>query len=320
MRLALSATAAVILATVVAAACSGSEPATTAEVVRQEPEAPAADAGQAIQEFALLKGPLSPDGTQAIFATADLGVGEHRVAFVLTSETSLVTAPVARVSSFFYPSEDGEPEPRQTTLATYRQWPYVARGTYTTRLAFDVPGRWGIDIAALDPDGPSRQAQLFFDVAESPATPDVGDPAVPSHNKTIADVERISQLSTGSLQDPELYQTTIAAAVSSRLPTVVVMASPAFCTNAVCGPQVEVLQELKDRYRGRANFIHVDFYDNPEEIQGDLSRARLSPTVLEWRIPSTEWSFVIDSDGVISERFEGFATFEELEQALLELL
>ena len=98
------------------------------------------------------------------------------------------------------------------------------------------------------------------------------------------------------------------------------MASPAFCTNAVCGPQVQVLQELKDRYMGKANFIHVDFYDNPEEIQGDLSRARPSPTVVEWSLPSTEWSFVIDKQGTVSARFESFATLDELEQALLQVL
>ena len=98
------------------------------------------------------------------------------------------------------------------------------------------------------------------------------------------------------------------------------MASPAFCTNAVCGPQVEVLKELKDKYRAQANFIHVDFYDNPEEIQGDLNRARTSPAVEEWRLPSTEWSFVIDDRGVISSRFESFATLEELERALRDVL
>ena len=108
--------------------------------------------------------------------------------------------------------------------------------------------------------------------------------------------------------------------MDSGLPSVVVMASPAFCTNAVCGPQVEVLRQLKDTYSGRANFIHVDIYDNPHEIQGDLDRAVISPTVLEWSLPSTEWSFVIDPSGVISGRFESFATFDELEAALKKVL
>ena len=103
-------------------------------------------------------------------------------------------------------------------------------------------------------------------------------------------------------------------------PAVIVFASPAFCTNAVCGPQVDVLKELKDKYRGRANFIHVDYFDNPDEIQGDLDRAVVSPTVLEWNLPSTEWSFVLDDAGVVAARFEAFATLEELEEALLDVL
>lgn len=41
-----------------------------------------------------------------------------------------------------------------------------------------------------------------------------------------------------------------------------------------------LLQELKIKYRGQANFIHVDLFDNLEKLQGDLSSARLSATVV----------------------------------------
>ncbi|MCH8205530.1 MAG: hypothetical protein IH956_00820 [Chloroflexi bacterium] len=271
-------------------------------------------------EIALIKGPLSEDGIQAIFATSDLAIGKHRVGFVLQSEQSLVRAPAATVKSRFFAEGDSEGQVRETALAVFRPWPYGTRGIYTTLLTFDAAGRWRIDISISDQDGSRRSAQLSFDVAETTEAPDVGSPAILSANKTVGDVEKLSQLTTGSLQDSDLYQLTIADAAMNGLPTVVVMASPAFCTNAVCGPQVEVLQELKDKYKGQANFIHVDFYDNPEEIQGDLDRARLSPTVLEWRLPSTEWSFIIDRNRNIAARFESFATFEELEQALQRVL
>ena len=271
-------------------------------------------------EIPLLKGPISADGSQIIFATPDLGVGEHRIGFVLISPSGLVRAPAAKVSSFFHPAGGGAPQSKQVVLAVFRLWPYGTRGIYTTRLNFDEPGDWSIDISASNADGLHRQAELFFVVNETTLAPATGAPAVPSKSKTLNDVERISQLTTGSLQDPALYQLTVADAITSGLPTVVVMASPAFCTNAVCGPQVQVLQELNEAYSGQANFIHVDIYDNPEVIQGDLSRARLSPTVLEWNLPSTEWSFVIDRNGIVSARFESFATFEEIEQALLKIL
>ena len=264
----------------------------------------------------LIKGPLSEDGLQAIFATPDLGTGRHRVAFALTSRTGLIDAPTATVQSFYDPNPDQLGEPVQTALAVFRPFPIVERGLYATHLNFDRTGPWAIRATVFGDNGASMQASLFFEVPERTRAPAVGDAAPRSENRTADDVERLSQLTTGSLQDPDLYRITIAEAVDSGLPTVIVMASPAFCTNAVCGPQVEVLQELKDEFDGQANFIHVDYFDNPEEIQGDLSRAVVSSVAKEWGLPSTEWSFVVDRHGIVSGRFEGFTALEELRQVL----
>ena len=291
------------------------------EQATPEPEdAPAAAAQTGSEVVPLIKGPVSPDGLQVIFGTPDLGVGENRIGFVLTSAKGLVKSPAVSVTSLFFPDESAVGEARQTALAVFRLWPYGTRGMYTTGLTFDAPGNWGMEISVLDADGGGGTAELRFEVHEAASAPTNDEPAIASESKTFGDVEGFEQLTTGMLQDRDLYDISIADALTSGIPTVVVMASPAFCTNAVCGPQVEVLQELKDKYKGQANFIHVDYYDNPGEIQGDLDRAVVSPTVLEWRLPSTEWSFVIDDMGIISARFESFATLEELEQALREVL
>ena len=218
------------------------------------------------------------------------------------------------------PGPDHRGELKEISTAQFQPWPYGTRGLYTTQLNLDVAGLWGIDIAIEDPNGDLRKVELFFEVADASSAPPVGSVAIKSMSKTQSDVGPLAQLSTGSIQDPDLYQMTIADAVVSGTPTVVVFASPAFCTNVVCGPQVKVLQELKTAYKSQANFIHVDFYDNPDEIQGDLDKARISATVLEWRLPSNEWSFVIDREGTVSSRFEAFATLAELEEALLQVL
>ena len=306
------------LITLVAAVACSTSPEQDVEPIPESPTSTPIPALTYLQlgEIPLIKGPVSPDGLQAIFGTPDLGVGESRVGFVLTTTDDLVRVESATVSSFLYPRDGSEKVAKETSAAVFRPWPYGVRGFYTTQLTFDTPGSWSIEISIQDVEGLNRRADLEFEVKETPSAVAVGSPAVASQNRTLDSVESISQLTTGSLQDPDLYQTTISDAVASGLPTVVVMASPAFCTNAVCGPQVEVLQELKDKYKGQANFIHVDFYDNPEEIQGDLTKARPSPTVLEWGLPSTEWTFVIDKQGIVSDRFESFATLEELEQAL----
>ena len=284
------------------ASCSGS----SSDITGAEPP-PRPDDGE------LIKGPISEDGIKIILGTADVAVGTNRMAFVIDSPQSLITAPYATVVSRHLENDDGAGE---TAMAVFRPWPYGARGTYTTQLTFDVAGRWQMDVTVVDESGGNRSAQLSFQVAEETEAPNVGAPAVLSDSKTLADVADIGELTSGFLQDPDLYQTTIANAVGSGMPTVIVMANPIFCINAVCGPQVEVLQQLKDKFSGQANFIHVDFYDNPDEIQGDLTRARISPTVLEWRLPSPEWSFVVGRDGNIAARFEAFATFDELDEAL----
>lgn len=305
------------LALLAAAGCSGATEPEAAEPLGQ---------AQAVtgppKEAPLIKGPVSESGLQIIFGTPDLGIGPNRVGFVLTSPDGIVTAPAVRVTSEYLP-EGGDPaEPGQTALAVFRPWPYGTRGLYTTTLDFHAAGGWMLRASVLDlaATGDADAAEIFFEVAPAPHAPATGQPAVASDSKTLDDVDGFEQITTGSLHDGDLYQVSIADAVASGRPAVIVFASPAFCTNAVCGPQVDVLKDLKDKYGGRANFIHVDYFDNPDEIQGDLDRAVVSPTVLEWNLPSTEWSFVLDDAGVVAARFEAFATLEELEEALLDVL
>ena len=69
----------------------------------------------------------------------------------------------------------------------------------------------------------------------------------------------------------------IAEAIDAGLPLMVVFSTPAYCTTATCGPQLDVVKRLKVEYRDRMSFIHLEIYDNPDEIQGDLSRGRVAP-------------------------------------------
>ena len=311
---------------VLAAACSSEEVPTVPPPTATEPpptEAPLTEVPEtpkllSEEAFIVSRGPVSPDGIWAIFATPDLGVGLNRVGFILASAKAAIKVPGSRVSSYYVgeAGAEGEGELVETATAAFHPWPYGTRGLYATHLTFDRVGEWRLEMSIPSPDGGFLTAELRFPVHTEPEAVGVGQNSPSSVSKTVNDVQGLHQLTTGSLKDPDLYQVAISEALDNDLPTVVVMASPAFCTNAVCGPQVETLQELKDMRKGEANFIHVDIYDNPDEIQGDLSRARLSPTAVEWNLPSPEWTFVIDPQGVVTHRFEGYATIEELLTAL----
>ena len=256
----------------------------------------------------------------AILATTVLRQGQQRVAFILTRPDALVTAPQATVSSVYL---DGEGAPGETRPATFYQWPYGVRGSYSTELDFSRAGSWRLDIEVEGSGGGMEKTSLLLDVKEEVGVAEVGMLPPFTRNKTTRDVQSLNELSSAGSPDPELYVYTIPEALISGMPTVVVFSTPAFCVSPTCGPQVEVLAEIKDQYRDVANFIHVELYDNPDDVQGDLSRARYSPLVESWGFLSVEdwtnesWTFVLDREGQIAARFEAFIPKEELEQFLL---
>ena len=254
-----------------------------------------------------------------ILATTVLRVGDQRVAFLLTTDKHLIKTPEATVSSIYLGEGEAAGERKQ---ATFHLWPYGVRGAYTTQLNFDRPGPWRLDIAVEGPEGPAT-TQLLLDIAERTSVPEIGSIPPLSANKTVHTVKELAELTTDFSPDPGLYQMTIGEAVITGQPTVIVFATPAFCTSPTCGPQVDTVSELKELYLDdEANFIHVELYDNPEEIQGDLSKAELNNLVHEWGLSSIphwfneSWTFVLGSDGRIAQRFEGFATLEELDEVL----
>ena len=153
----------------------------------------------------------------------------------------------------------------------------------------------------------------------------MGDAAPSSETKTLAGGLELADVTTAYQPDAGLYEISVSDAVGSGRPSVIVFATPAFCTSPTCGPQVDTVAELRAEHPEAANYIHVELYDNPDEIQGDLSRAELVPAADEWgftQIPewtNESWVFVLDGGGVIRQRFEGFATLRELEAALMEV-
>ena len=261
-------------------------------------------------------------GIRTTLGTPDLGVGRHRVGFVLSDADGLVRLPIVRVESYFYPSGVNGPRegPQERGLARFFEFPYGVRGMHSIELTFDRAGTWGLEVSLPRPDGSTVQTSFSFPVREQTRAPAVGQPAPRSHSRTVRDVDSLAQLSTGREPDPALYELSLSEAIVQSKPLVVVFASPAFCTNALCGPQVEVLSELAARYGERANFIHIDLYENPIEIRGDLDRAVRTPILAEWGLETDEWTFVVDARGVVAARFEAFVTREELEAALLKVL
>ena len=261
--------------------------------------------------------PGLPDLITVALASTDIAVGANRVAFALIRPGQ---GPVrnAQVEVRTFLLKDSGPEgPRQTVPAEFQVWPGGAGGVYVANLTFDEPGEWGLGFAFPSADGSETQAGTRVQVKSTSATPAVGTAAPRSQNKTSHDVGDLQDLTTDGEPDPDLYMKTIADALGEDRPLLVSFSTPAYCKTGTCGPQLEVVKELKRNHSGRMNFIHIEVYDNPPEIRDNgIDAAKISPTLAEWGLPTEPWTFVIDAGGIIRSKFEGFVGPDELESAV----
>jgi len=265
--------------------------------------------------------PSESDGLTILLGSTDLIVGENRLVFALMDKGGEMLRRESINLSFSCDLESGV-EVGSTTLrhttGVFREWPFD-RFVYTTRVLFDKPGIWSMD-ATTSTLGQARTATLLLDVAGKGITPMKGAHAPRSVNKIFGGPYALEELTTDPTPDVDLYSMTIAEALEEEKPLVVTFATPAFCMSVTCGPQLEVIKDTKMKYRDRVNFIHVEVFDNPIEMREDGSKGRLSPIMTEWGLRTEPYTFVMDSQGYVSARFEGYVTGDELREAIEETL
>jgi hypothetical protein len=272
-----------------------------------------------------------------VIANSEITVGRNRMAFgVLDRDGSPIVD--ANVHLAFYEITDGQAQKRFETDAQARvpardaglqeqvihQHADGSRhahvnagddvGVYTAVVDFPRPGDWGVEMQVESSKVKATLRPRFNVIPQGP-TPAVGSPAPRSRNRTAADVTDLSLLDSSASPSRELHTMTIADAIASGRPTLVLFAVPGFCSSRLCGPELEIMRKLLPAYQEKVNFIHVEFYENP------ASSDRIPvETVREWNLSTEPWFFLIGSDGNIAARFEGPTSLEELDLALKEVL
>ena len=149
--------------------------------------------------------------------------------------------------------------------------------------------------------------------------PSAGDPAPASDTLIAGDVPDLSYLSTAQTPDAALYAISIDDAIAAGKPFVVGFSTPRYCTTGTCGPQVEQLSDLRQRYGERANVIHVEIYKDPHLFEDGERPGKedVVEAVLEWGLPTEPWTFVVDSEGIIRAKFEAYTPASSIEESLL---
>ncbi len=261
--------------------------------------------------------PPSPGSLVPVLAVSELAPGPNRIALGVLKDGTPVNDPeLSLPMRFFYLGGNADDQVVSESTAVYRGQG-LPFGLYVGYADFAQPGAWAVEITLPGASGEPVVQRIRLDVLERPRVPPVGALAVPSKNLTVHDEADLSKITSDANPDPDLYQLTVAQAIAAKKPFVVAFSTPGYCQTAVCAPNQMVLKQLKDQFKDRVNFIHIEVYPYPfgESFQAQ----RRVPQMNEWGLRTEPWTFLVDAEGRIQARYEGGITFAEMEPALAQL-
>ncbi len=187
--------------------------------------------------------------------------------------------------------------------------PDAATVVYSTELNFPADGEWRL--AAVLKDGDELTGTLLPSVivGRFSRVPRVGDQAPKIHTPTAEDVGGdVEQITTRI--PPDTQNKVDYADALGKEPIILLFATPQFCQSRVCGPVVDVAEQVKEMYGDEAAFIHMEIFEE--------NNPKLGPNqqVKAFRLPSEPWLFAIDRSGKIGAEIEGAFGVDLLTEAV----
>jgi hypothetical protein len=189
--------------------------------------------------------------------------------------------------------------------------PNSARGVYVADVPFKRNGKYAmLAIAQLDGRLVATSPISVQVGGKKVVPPGVGEQAPVIHTLTPADVAGdVAKIDTRVPPAPSLLKDDFADVVGKK-PVVITFATPQLCQSRVCGPVVDVVDEVQAKVGDKVSFIHQEVYKDNSINKG------LRPQLVAYKLQTEPWTFVIDRSGVISTRFEGAFSPGELERAV----
>ena len=241
----------------------------------------------------------------ALFDTARKQITGAQVAlYTARSDGSNLRGPyIAR-------SESLEVRPQFQSKTTAAD-PDAAKSVYVADVPFKHNGKQAV-VALAKLDGRLLVTNGYGVDVTKPGSgpPGVGDRAVKVHTETLADVGGdAAQLDTRRPEAKDLLQDDLADVLGKR-PVVITFATPLLCKSRVCGPVVDIVEQVKANAPKNVAFIHQEIYTDNDVNKG------LRQQVTQWGLRSEPWTFVIDRHGKVAARFEGAFSPGELQRAV----
>tara|TARA_Y100000590_G_scaffold461899_1_gene624600 strand:+ start:17450 stop:18268 length:819 start_codon:yes stop_codon:yes gene_type:complete len=248
----------------------------------------------------------------------DISIGKNRIPFYIKHKDSSILNIEPDLLEIIYYKEDTNKNHKVKEIK-WRNNP-IKGGMYVADMNFLSSGIWIVEIKYANIKSPLK-GQLI--VKSKTDALDIGEKAPIIQTKVINDNNLIETITSDPHPDPSLYQISLDKALEKNIPILVTLSTPGYCQSYTCGPQTKVLSDLNNKFNdNQIQIIHIEIYDNPNEMKksGDISIGIQSPQISEWGIKTEPWTFLINNNGMIVERYEGFVSFEELEEDINNLL
>ncbi len=241
---------------------------------------------------------------QILLANSQHLVGENRFPIGVIRDGASVQD--AQVHLKFFDLTSGEPVATSEADAPYYGDNLGEAGVYVAYANFAKAGDWGVEVTVTENGRAPETKRIAFRVLAQDPSPGVGDDAPRTKNPTLKDVNGDrTKISSATEDDSILHRLSIADAVTNGKPTVILFATPRFCTTRTCGPSHQVVLSLARNYAERVNFIHVEVYKDFETFEP-------ADAMAEWNLQTEPWLFFVDANGKIVHKYEGGITAKEI--------
>ena len=186
----------------------------------------------------------------------------------------------------------------------------LSRGYYPVEF---TPPKPGFYTARTMIDG--HPVEASFQAARKVLIPQVGQSMVVADTPTVADHRDVAPICTRSPACP-LHDLNLRDALGNGKPLALLIATPAYCQTAICGPVLDVLLSQRAEFGERIQMIHAEVYADGKTAAADINKAKLAPALKAYRLPFEPALFLSRADGKIAYRLDTIFDEVELRAAL----
>ena len=254
----------------------------------------------------------------ATLGSSDIAVGSNRLIIgIQNPQRNTITA--NKISIDFFQEENNTSVFKFSNEGYFINWPNSKSGIFTTTVDFDTPGDWLAEITPQDGEYKNQKARIVIGVKSISSTPKVGDKIPKTNNLVAINTEELKNITSDINPLFELYNKGVdEILLSKEKPLLLLFATPGQCKSFTCGPQINIIKTLHENYRKDMYFVHIEVYDmQSRNSEGEFTE--ISSVIKHWNLPSEPWVFLINKEGIITDKFESFVPQIELELSIKQL-